>query len=392
MKVLVRGPLLSISGYGVHTRQLWKWARSKKDWDVRAVIVPWGQCTFHINPDSEDGLIGDIMERSGIDQNYSADLSFQVQLPDEWDPNLAKINVGVTAGIEASKCNQTWIGASAKMDRVIVPSEYSKVALRNGGLDPKKLFNVPEAITCSFENTPQAQELTGKMDSLSTDFNFLVFGQITAANASTDRKNTFNCIKWLCDEFKDKKDVGIILKTNMGRMTVQDRNVCEQIIRSAVNEVRTGQFPRIHIVHGLMDREELGALFTHPKVKALCAPTRGEGWGLPILDAASAGLPVIATGHSGHMDFMKHVKYLDLRYKIQEIPQELVDGRIWVPGAKWAEPEEKHFKSRVRKFYKQPHVPREWAVAGREKIIETFNIQSVMKKYDEVLGDLIDVS
>jgi len=42
-----------------------------------------------------------------------------------------------------------------------------------------------------------------------------------------------------------------------------------------------------------------------PQVKALVALTRGEGYGLPILEAAASGLPVIATGWSGHMDFLK---------------------------------------------------------------------------------------
>jgi len=263
MKVIIRGPLLSITGYGVHTRQIWKWARSKKNWDVRAAIVPWGTCTFHIDPDYEDGIIGDVMARSHVDEDFNADLSIQVQLPDEWDPNLAKVNVGVTAGIEADKCNQKWITSCAAMDRVIVPSEYSKLALRNGGLDPKKLFNVPEAITCSFEESRRTEELNQKLDAISTEFNFLVFGQITATNAITDRKNTFNCIKWLCDEFKDKKDVGIVLKTNMGRMTVEDRNVCETIIRMALKDVRQGDFPRVHIIHGLMDGDELGAMYKH---------------------------------------------------------------------------------------------------------------------------------
>ena len=32
---------------------------------------------------------------------------------------------------------------------------------------------------------------------------------------------------------------------------------------------------------------------------AFVLPTRGEGWGLPIAEAMSMGLPVIATNHSG---------------------------------------------------------------------------------------------
>ncbi len=391
MKVLIRGPLLSVTGYGSHTRQIWKWARSKKNWDVYASVVPWGTCTYYIDPNAEDGTIGDIMSRT-LPLDMKADMSLQVQLPDEWDTNLAHKNIGITAGIEGDRCNSTWIDAARNMDRVIVPSEYSKLAFLNGGLDPSHIMNVPEAITCGDLVTKEVIELREKLDGLSTDFNFLVFGQITNPQADNDRKNTLNCIKWLCEVFKNNKNVGIVLKTNMGRMTCQDRQVTINNINAVIHNVREGMYPRIHIMHGLMDKEEIGEIFRHPKMKALLAPTRGEGWGLPILDAAASGLPVIATGCTGHVDFMKHVKYLDIKYTYRDVPEQNIDGRIWVPGCRWVEPSPDHFKSRVKKFFKGSDLPRQWAADGKEKVRELFHIESVMKKYDKALGDLIDCS
>lgn len=391
MIVLIRGPLLSVTGYGCHTRQIWEWARSKPEWEVYSSIVPWGQCTYYIDPNAEEGIIGDVMTRSGAPPR-KPDVSIQVQLPDEWDDTLANKNIGVTAGIEADKCSVKWIDACKKMDRVIVPSEYSKLSFLNGGLEEGKIRNVPEAITCSFGETKNSNGMTEKLDGLSTDFNFLMFGQVTAQSAESDRKNTFNCLKWLCEEFKGKKDVGIVLKTNLGRMTQQDKQATHEMVDNVVKLVRKGDYPRIHVVHGLMDRNEVGKLFTHGKVKALCAPTRGEGWGLPILDAAAAGLPVITTSHSGHMDFMKYVRYLGVEFKLVEIPDSLADGRIWVPGARWAEPAENSFKSRVRKFYKSPNVPTEWAEEAMQDIRKTFNLQSVFAEYDKALGDIIDIT
>ena len=276
------------------------------------------------------------------------------------------------------------------MDRVVVPSEYSKLSFLNGGLPESHIRNVPESITCDFRQTENSLLMNERLDSLSTDFNFLVFGQITGKNADTDRKNTYNCLRWLCDEFSNRKDVGIVLKTNLGRMTQEDKIAAHEMVRRVISTVRQGPYPRIHVVHGLMDGNEVGALFTHKKIKALCAPTRGEGWGLPILDAAAAGLPVVTIKHSGHLDFMKHVRYLDVAHSIVQIPDEMADGRIWVPGARWADPSEKSFKSRVRKFYKSPDTPREWAQESKETIRGMFNLESVFRKYDEALGDLID--
>ena len=350
MLVVIRGPLLSVTGYGAHTRQVWKWAMSK-GWDVRAQIVPWGMCTYYIDPAAEGGMIGQIMDRSG-NLERKPDLSLQVQLPDEWDPTLAVRNVGITAGIEADKCHPRWIEAAQKMDKIIVPSEYSKLAFLNGGLESTHIDNVGESFTCAFEKTGEYEKFNERLDNLTTPFNFLIFGQITGHHSDTDRKNTLNMLKWICEEFKNDKEVGIVLKTNMGRLTQQDRMFTKQTIENVIPIIRKGSFPRIHVVHGLMDQNEITALMTHEKIKCLCAATRGEGWGLPILDAAVNALPVIATRHSGHMDFLRNTRFLDVDYSIKEIPEQLVDERIWVKGAKWADPSEKHFKHRIRKFRK----------------------------------------
>jgi hypothetical protein len=53
-----------------------------------------------------------------------------------------------------------------------------------------------------------------------------------------------------------------------------------------------------------MSEGEMTSLYTHPKVKALVSLSHGEGFGLPLFEAAGLGLPVITTEWSGHTDFM----------------------------------------------------------------------------------------
>ena len=392
MLVVVRGPLLSVTGYGSHTRQVWKWAVSK-GWNVRAQIVPWGMCTYYIDPEAEGGLIGDIMSKSAdIPEGVKPDISLQVQLPDEWDPNLAKKNIGITAGIEADRCNPDWITACRRMDKVIVPSTYSKLAFLNGGLEESRITNVAESYTCGFEKTAEYKKMSENLDSLSTSFNFLMFGQITGSDLDTDRKNTLNTIKWICDEFSNDKDVGIVLKTNMGRLTQQDKIITTDAVKKIVQHFRKGAYPRIHVLHGLMDRDEITSLMCHEKIKCLCTATRGEGWGLPILDATVNALPIIATRHSGHMDFLRNSRFLDVDYSIQQIPESLADGRIWVSGAKWAEPSEKHFKHRIRKFRKSHQIPTGWAQEYAPQAKERYSMVRISQDYDNALGEIIDIS
>ena len=37
-------------------------------------------------------------------------------------------------------------------------------------------------------------------------------------------------------------------------------------------------------------------------------PTKAEGWGLPLIEAAACGLPLITTYHSGHTEFLQDIK------------------------------------------------------------------------------------
>ena len=83
----MRAPVLTVSGYGVHSRQICEWLLSREDFDVTVQALKWGETSWMVNSDLESGLIGKIMEKSSpVEGVY--DITFQVQLPDEWDPSL----------------------------------------------------------------------------------------------------------------------------------------------------------------------------------------------------------------------------------------------------------------------------------------------------------------
>lgn len=384
--VVLRGPLLTQSGYGVHGRQVARWLLDKSgDIDVKFIVTPWGDTPWIINPDSCDGLAGQIMRRAcAPDLVKRSDLSLQLQLPNEWDPELSRVNVGITAAVETDRCHPDWIVACNAMHTVIVPSQHAKQCLANTGNVTKPLVVVPEA----YSEAITAPTLP-TLESFPTSFNFLVFGQLTGNNQNSDRKNIFFTIKWLCEVFKDDKDVGIIVKTNAGRNSRIDRNLVTNLMKQLLAEVRKGPGPRFYLLHGDMSDQEVAALYRHDQVKALVALTRGEGYGLPILEAAASGLPIIATNWSGHLDFLKHGKFISVYYQLGDVHPNRIDGKIFVKGARWANPSEEDFKKRILKFRESSSTPQEWALDLQKKVVDQYSLKSIFQAYDRVLKDVI---
>ena len=387
MKVIVRAPLLSLSGYGVHSRQVFKWFLSR-GFDVYAQVVPWGICTYILDEEAEDGLIGQIMKRT-VPSEEKCDLSVQVQLPDEWDITLGSNNIGITAGVETDICSSEWVSACSKMDLVVVPSTFTKQTFVRSGVPSGKIRVVPENHSYIMDEEEHSSVMKQKIKELPTDFNFVVFGQITGHTPDTDRKNTFFALKWLCEAFKDDKDVGIFLKTNMGRHTAIDRKNSSMLVSKLIKEVRTGEYPRMYLAHGMLDKKEISSIYSSENMRALIAPTRGEGWGLTIIDAAASGMPVVATGYSGHMDFMSSVKFVSLDHKLIQVPPGRIDGRVFVEGSRWADVDEKDFKRKVKKLRSSYDLPKKWALEGAQKIEENFSEAAVFKKYDLAFQEIL---
>ena len=82
--VLLRAPLLTHAGYGVHSRQIAKWlfrvATETHELDITTEPLPWGKCHLIVDPEAEDGLIGQILQATNNKKNFY-DVTIQLQLP-----------------------------------------------------------------------------------------------------------------------------------------------------------------------------------------------------------------------------------------------------------------------------------------------------------------------
>ena len=130
-KIVVRGPVLSRSGYGEQARFALRSLRKHEDrFDIFLINTQWGGTGYTAQDDEERKYIDFLIQKTfHYTQNKkSYDLSLQVTIPPEWE-KIAPVNVGYTAGIETTRIAPQWVEKSNQMDKIIVTSNHSKNTL-----------------------------------------------------------------------------------------------------------------------------------------------------------------------------------------------------------------------------------------------------------------------
>ena len=356
-KVLLRGPLLTRSGYGEQARFALRSLRSQPE-ACEVFIQPtgWGKTSWVNIQDEERLWIDQTIEKTiaYIQQGGQFDISVQVTIPNEFE-KVAPINIGYTAGIETTRVAHEWLlKANETVDKIIVVSNHSKNVLENTeyvGRDErtnqevrltlaKPIYAVNYPVK-KYENLPELE-----LD-LKHDTNFLAVAQFGP------RKNVPNTVKWFMEEFKDD-DVGLVLKTNIAKNCLMDREKIHNDLKQFLSSYKDHKC-KVYVIHGNMTDEELHALYVHPKIKAFLTLAHGEGFGLPIFEAAYSGLPVVSPGWSGQMDFLCDTEgkehFYNVPFDLQRVQPEVVWPGVIVADSMWAYAREEGTKSKMRQCY-----------------------------------------
>ena len=391
--VLLRAPVLTRSGYGEQSRFALRSLRSREDlFDIYIHPLAWGQTSWVSESNEERKWIDETVEKTimYIQNGGTFDISVQVTIPNEWE-RIATHNVGYTAGIETTKCAHEWLMKSNEMDSLIVVSNHSKNVLENTiyeAVEQETNRRVELKIdkTVSAVNYPvkEYDNLKALELGLEYDFNFVTVAQMGP------RKNLQNTIRWFMEEFRND-EVGLLVKTNLSKNSQVDREI---VHGNLLNLVRDPQYAdrkcKIYLLHGDLTDQEMHEIYLHPKVKALVSLAHGEGFGLPIYEAAYMGTPVVSTAWSGQMDFLVDEKgenrFYDVSFDLNPVPEHAEWEGVIVKGSMWAYPREMSAKNKMRQCYEDVKSEKTTACEYAKELKERFSPEKMYAAFIEAMN------
>jgi glycosyltransferase involved in cell wall biosynthesis len=186
------------------------------------------------------------------------------------------------------------------------------------------------------------------------------------ANSSLERKNPAAAIEAFRRAFAPGDKVELLLKASHGGRLEHRR----QLARLESQAAATGLPIRFETRH--LSRPDLMRLVSASG--AYLSLHRAEGFGYTCAEAMAYGVPVIATGYSGNLDFMDR----DTAYLVdaREVEVEVPDGPFQ-RGSVWAEPDLDHAASLMRQVYENREAARELGARGAAYVREMLAIERI---------------
>lgn len=222
-------------------------------------------------------------------------------------------------------------------DELWVPSNYTRQAFINSGLDFNKIQVIPNGID------PELFQPKGKKFNLNTQkrLKFLYVG------GTTYRKGIDILLQSYISTFTANDNVTLIVK-DMGTESFYKGQTAEEQIKSIQQTPNT---PEIIYIKDYLTEEEIASLFRACDI--FVSPYRGEGFSLPTLEAMACGLPVIVTEGGATEDFvLDSFGWKIPSYKISignQIDKDLLVGEAFI-----LEPDGDYLSGLMRAIYQNP--------------------------------------
>lgn len=299
-------------------------------------IKPYEKHTFNGSADRRFGKIVDrILKMKDPVPFVDAHIRHQ------WPPNLEPPEHGRWITMqpwEFGSVPAEWVTVfKNQIDELWVPSRYVKKAFAEGGVPGKKIHVIPNGVN-PFKFHPNVKPMALETNK---SFQFLFVG------GAIYRKGIDLLLKAYIEAFTPDDDVCLVIK-NFGGNTFYKNQTLSIIIKKLSQRK---DLPDILLLDETIPEDNMPGLYSAANV--LVHPYRGEGFGLPILEAMACGIPTIVTKGGACLDYCNHRNSILVNASTIEHRQDTINGLKTVDRLWFHEIDMKDLKAKMTYAYKR---------------------------------------
>ena len=264
------------------------------------------------------------------------------------------------------------------VDEIWTGSEYNKQAIINAGVT-KPIYVIPEAIDTEL---PEQIDEYAELPNEETYKFYSIFEW-------TERKNPAALLEAYWREFEGCTDVSLTIKTYLDNFTPEKKAEIDQYIRQVKKKLALSHYAPVYLYRNLMDRHQIYRF--HKTFDCFVSTHRGEGWGVPQMEAMLMGNPIISTNCGGIHEYLTDkVNALLLPYKLVPLADNNRNKQWYTPDQKWAEVDLVAARKAMRWAYTNRKQAKTMGQASSDFVKETFSLQAVGKTMRDRLQVIMD--
>ena len=397
---VVSCPADTYSGYGARSRDFVKaLIKAKPDWDVKILSQRWGNTRFgYLKDHKEDDLTSRIIP--GLDAK--PDVWVQITIPNEFQA-VGNYNIGVTAAVETNLMHHSWVEGVNRMNLILASSKHSRDVIKLTQFEGRdkntnqvvKVVKAETPVEVLFEGVDIEKydtknviksEVTESLNSIKESFCYLLVGHWMQGDFGQDRKNVAYTIKSFLEHFKTKQNPpALILKCHTSTTSIMDRERILSKIDGIRKSIKGSRIPNIYLMHGEISDEQINELYNHPKVKVMVSHTKGEGFGRPLLEFTTTGKPIIASGWSGHTDFLDPELSTLVGGTLENVHPSAAVKDLILPESSWFTPNDSDVIKAYKETFKKYKAKVTNAKKLRHRTLKTFTYDHMVVELESIL-------
>lgn len=371
MKVCYSGPLYDYSGYGEANRH-----------DVGALIAAGVDVTAQIPryslEISEYGKLGQLaqsIENKKIGYKIKIIHTTPNVYKQFYEPGVYHIG---RVFWETNKLPPDFAQNCQYVDEIWTGSEFNAQAIRNAGVE-KPIHIIPEAI-----DTEVDEELKPYIIENANSFKFYSIFEWT------ERKNPVALLQAYWQEFKPDENVSLTIKTYVDNFTPDKRQEVMNNIKQVKKRLALDFYAPVFVFRNLMDRRQIYRF--HKTFDCFVSAHRGEGWGIPQMEAMLMEKPVISTNCGGIHEYLTDKKEAMLiPYKLIPIVQNTRNQQWYCRDQQWADVDISELQKAMRWVFEHQDQAKAMGISGKSVVDNSFSLIAVGSKMKQRLIEISKV-